>query len=486
MKINLLSVGHSHLKVVFAIIFVLLSTMSYAQDKVYVSSQTNQITGFCALCFMQNGQNVVGSDENDYATMILPLGVSGRISQTLFFPATTKKITKVVIGIGSGNTVLSLQLLGGVSIETFMGNTSNNDATQVDNSMLKLAQGSNRGTVELVPKKPFDRVKITLASGILGLNDGLRIYYGYYLTACGMPPFDPVYYYSFNGNTEEAVSGLDLNSDPVHPGYPDVTPVYQDNMICNQGLGTASLTKEIKLFSPPVFPALNTGDYTISFWALPDRIQPTPPGERIPMINILAFGGNLKISSNFIAVNNSTNSYPNNHISNGLEHYVFVYSNNKTCLYLNGIPTDYCQEWNSVSMNILNNIRINIYRGKLDELAIYNKKLTDQEIMELTCSYGIAEFCHPYPKNLPLKTAVPEEVFTVSPNPTTGRINLDGNILLEQSEISISNISGKEVYHSKFRSKTIDLPATLPGGVYIVTLKTQAGKTYSRKVILSQ
>ncbi|KFF74452.1 hypothetical protein HX13_09860 [Chryseobacterium sp. P1-3] len=68
--------------------------MSYAQDKVYVSNQTNQITGFCALCFMQNGQNVVGSNENDYATMILPLGVSGRISQTLFFPATTKKNNK--------------------------------------------------------------------------------------------------------------------------------------------------------------------------------------------------------------------------------------------------------------------------------------------------------------------------------------------------------------------------------------------------------
>lgn len=474
MKINLLSVGHSHLKVVFAIIFVLLSTMSYAQDKVYVSSQTNQITGFCTLCFMQNGQNVVGSNENDYATMILPLGVSGRISQTLFFPATTKKITKVVIGIGSGNTVLSLQLLGGVSIETFMGNTSNNDATQVDSSMLKLAQGSNRGTVELVPKKPFDRVKITLASGILGLNDGLRIYYGYYLTACGLPPFNPVYYYSFNGNTEEAVSGLNL-----HPKDPDFTPEYQDNMICNQGLGTSYLNKAIQLYSPPVSPAL---DFTISFWAFSDKIQATPGFS--PLINIHAFGGDIKIGPNYIKVNGGGSVYP--HMSDTLEHYVFVYSNNRTQLYINGQKSVYNEIWSPGAVNTPKPIYIYLSRGKLDELAIYNRKLTDEEISELTCSYGIAEFCHPYPKNLPLKTAVPEEVFTVSPNPTTGRINLDGNILLEQSEISISNISGKEVYYSKFRSKTIDLPATLPEGVYIVTLKIQAGKMYSRKVILSK
>ncbi|MDN3695152.1 T9SS type A sorting domain-containing protein [Chryseobacterium tructae] len=74
----------------------------------------------------------------------------------------------------------------------------------------------------------------------------------------------------------------------------------------------------------------------------------------------------------------------------------------------------------------------------------------------------------------------------MSPNPTSGQITLDGNILMIGSEISIRNTSGTEVYHSLFRSKTFDLPSSLPAGVYMLTLQTKDKKVYTRKIILNR
>ncbi|WP_410492603.1 T9SS type A sorting domain-containing protein [Chryseobacterium sp. c4a] len=78
------------------------------------------------------------------------------------------------------------------------------------------------------------------------------------------------------------------------------------------------------------------------------------------------------------------------------------------------------------------------------------------------------------------------ETVTVSPNPSNGQIHLDGNTILTDSNITIANTSGKEIYRSKSTSKTFDLQTTLPAGIYILNLQTKDKKIHSRKIILTR
>lgn len=181
MKTNLLVRQRSIKAAMSASLLFLMNTMSFAQiTKTYANSQTNQTFGICLGCGVLNPQNAVGSNEDDYSNLIIPLGLIGRVEQTLIYPTALTNANKLVIGIGSEASNLSAQLIGGVSIETFNGNVSNNDYQNISNEVLKLGgTDPSKGEIELTMNKPYDRVKINLNAGLLNLNGGLRIYYSY-------------------------------------------------------------------------------------------------------------------------------------------------------------------------------------------------------------------------------------------------------------------------------------------------------------------
>ncbi|MCT2409813.1 T9SS type A sorting domain-containing protein [Chryseobacterium antibioticum] len=183
MKTNLLSGQSMTKKVVLVYLLFLMNAMSFAQlNKVYASSQTNRAYGICVACFVQNPENAVGSNENDYSTLLVPLGLLGRTEQTLIFPTSNilADTNKLVIGVGTDQSILTAQLIGGISVETFLGDVSNNDYMNIFDDVLKLGGAdASRGALELTMNKPFDRVKISLNSGLLNLNGGFRIYYSY-------------------------------------------------------------------------------------------------------------------------------------------------------------------------------------------------------------------------------------------------------------------------------------------------------------------
>ncbi|WP_160139665.1 T9SS type A sorting domain-containing protein [Chryseobacterium sp. c4a] len=488
MKINLLSRPcRSKKDIIMVLLLLFVSSVSFAQNKVYVNSQTNAVSGLCVNCSVTNPQNAIGNNENDYSTIKVPLSLLGaNVTQTLIFPeAVAGNFRKVIIGIGAKNSEISVGLLKKMEIETFLGNVSNGDAKKIDDTMLNIDPGTKRGTIEFIPKKRFDRVRVKLDGGLLDLNDELRIYYAYYFTSCGLPPFNPSYYYSFNGNINESISGFNFTSYPIYPNSPDYSPLYQNNLICEQGLATSSPDKDIKLYIEQIPPALKTGDITVSFWAHMDA----------GILRLMAFGAVLELFSGYAVLNNDPNPfrYPMN--GDKLQHFVLVYSGNNICMYLDGwpiiinsSPASYCREWDPVKRSNMDFIKLSLTQGKMDELVIYNRKLTEDEIQDLNCSYGTnMVFCNRRASKTSSNVVSAEEgVFNVSPNPTSGQITLDGNIPLEGSEISISNISGKEVYRSAFRTKTFELPDVLPGGIYILNLQTKEGKIFSRKIILSR
>ncbi|WP_084681335.1 T9SS type A sorting domain-containing protein [Chryseobacterium soli] len=177
MQFNFLSKCSLHLKAAF--LLLLLSSLSFAQNRIYAYEQTSDTFGVCLACNVQNPLNAVGDNENDYSTLTMGTVLLGGVSQTLLFPDVTSN-TKLVVGIGTNDIPLTVQLLGGVTIETMNGNVSNGDMKYINSSILKLGGDTpNRATIELQPTKPYTGVKIRVSGGVLSLGGGFRIYYAY-------------------------------------------------------------------------------------------------------------------------------------------------------------------------------------------------------------------------------------------------------------------------------------------------------------------
>jgi hypothetical protein len=138
----------------FLLSFYLGRTESHAH------AQSSGVFGVACLgCRVDNPLNAVGGNEDDYSTMVLGTALLGGIQQTLIFPD-LRADTRLVVGIGTDNIPLSVQLLSGVTLETMNGGTSNEDRRTIDISLLKLGATPNRGTVEFKPTKPYDGIRI--------------------------------------------------------------------------------------------------------------------------------------------------------------------------------------------------------------------------------------------------------------------------------------------------------------------------------------
>lgn len=180
MKFNLLLGNQPSFKAALIGLFLFsASTLSFGQNRIYAHAQSSGVFGVACLgCRVDNPQNAIGNNEDDYATMVLGTALLGGIQQTLTFPD-LRNDTRLVVGIGTDNIPLSVQLLSGVTLETMNGGKSNEDRRTIDVSLLKLGATPNRGTVEFKPEKPYDGIRIGLTGGVLSLGGGFRIYYAY-------------------------------------------------------------------------------------------------------------------------------------------------------------------------------------------------------------------------------------------------------------------------------------------------------------------
>jgi len=158
--------------------FLFQSGNTQAQNRIYAHDQLSNVYGVCLGCAVQNPLNALGDNEDNYSTMVMGTVLLGGVEQTLRFPE-VRLNTKLVIGIGTNNIPLTVQLLSGVYIETLSGTTANNDSQMVTGNLLKLSDNPARATIEFVPVSSYDAVKIRLSGGVLSLGGGFRVYYAY-------------------------------------------------------------------------------------------------------------------------------------------------------------------------------------------------------------------------------------------------------------------------------------------------------------------
>ncbi|WP_316820718.1 beta strand repeat-containing protein [Pedobacter gandavensis] len=165
---------------------VVCGTAVKGQTQTYANSEENGKTGLCVICGVTNPTFPINSSSlTDYSNFVVTVGLGGvTVYQTLIFPSVNPNVgcDEIIIRIGSGATLLTANLLGGVTVQSYNGNTANPDAVVVNSSILTLLGTDNQGEIRIKPTASFDRVRLTLSSALLGALSNFRVYFAYSLT----------------------------------------------------------------------------------------------------------------------------------------------------------------------------------------------------------------------------------------------------------------------------------------------------------------
>ena len=120
-----------------------------------------------------------------------------------------------------------------------------------------------------------------------------------------------------------------------------------------------------------------------------------------------------------------------------------------------------------------------MYQGWIDDIGIWNRALTQQEITDL------------YTNNLSANSFEnPKELITIYPNPTNSKINIDCSLQssLIGSQVTITTILGQEIYNSKISQLVTEIPLSsiASSGVYFVQIIKAQGQIVDVKKIILQ
>jgi hypothetical protein len=111
---------------------------------------------------------------------------------------------------------------------------------------------------------------------------------------------------------------------------------------------------------------------------------------------------------------------------------------------------------------------LDFFNGKIDDIGIWNRTLTKQEITDLynASTLGITE-----------KT--PIKLFSVYPNPTQSTINVNADNKLIGEVYSILDNTGKVVLSGKINSEsTVIRLGNLSGGIYMFSVGENMKNTF--------
>ncbi|HVI44278.1 MAG TPA: T9SS type A sorting domain-containing protein [Chitinophaga sp.] len=454
----------------------------HAQVKIYATGESHQINGICLGCGVVNANGAIGINEADYSILYTGLSVLGSVEQILSFPHPLSA-GKVQISIGTGGQHLSIRLLGGIWVESMLGNTPNGDLKLINASLLTLWQDSSRAVLPFVTSKKYDRIRISLAGGLAGLNSTLYIYYAYQLPMnCAVYPPHPLYYFPFDDNPNDVLKGLEVVSDK---------PIVYDSGICGRALSTPRNRRD-SFASNVVDPPLLSSPKTISFWARLDTAQnPDDPDETVPYVVIRAFHLRILLTNQVrIYLYESSQTILEGDVGEPttFNHYVIAYDKDHCYFYLNGRgPAIATLE----DVDYLNfpDITMSLHNAELDDLVIYDSLLTENDIRAIWCSYGKDPSC---PQQITparrdtVKTRSAEQPFIIYPNPTTGQCNIKGETPVEGAYIEVRDLANRVVFQHWLQSKNFVLPSSLPGGIYYLTLRTKDYRIFRQKLVLTR
>lgn len=136
------------------------------------STQTKGVDGIALLADVFNPGLAIDDDTKTGSSLVLPVGLlGGSVYQKVGFNGLSTVGDTVRIKLTAPGKLLSLGVLGGITLTTYNGATSNNDELLLNNALinLELLSGNTEALISFVPTKTFDQVEVRLNAGIAGV-----------------------------------------------------------------------------------------------------------------------------------------------------------------------------------------------------------------------------------------------------------------------------------------------------------------------------
>ncbi len=245
-------------------------------------------------------------------------------------------------------------------------------------------------------------------------------------------------------------------------------------------------------------------DMTVAFWCKPSSSQPQPYPHFWDYGNYsyrgMIMAGSIYNSSDRHKVYTGTN-FPNetfvksaNSITyNQWQHVAFVYDkvNNKLKLFINGTlsnettltsslsPQDSTIIFGRIKNGSLTNISTSSYKGAIDDIYIYNRALTTQEVSDLKdgnfSTLGV-------PK---VPADVNPDDIVIYPNPANTQINITNtDVRFTITSIQVTDITGKVVVLS-YNPSQVDI-SNLAQGTYIVNVMGESNTILKTEKVIKK
>ncbi|HTJ12415.1 MAG TPA: gliding motility-associated C-terminal domain-containing protein [Dinghuibacter sp.] len=239
------------------------------------------ISGICVACTVSSGPLAVDGDPSTASTITSTIGALGTVGQLLGFPNTYPAGDSIVLDLQIPGATLSASLLGGVTVQTYLNGTANNDAVNLADTVirLQLLGGGSTGRFRvIIPSvNTFNAVQVSIG-GAVTLLSALNVFDAAALVPrptaastliqnCG-PASDTLRATGPPGATFNWYT-VAAGGTPLATGTTYVTPVLSANttyylessrFACPNAVRT-SVTVAIN--TPPAAPVLNTPSVTI-------------------------------------------------------------------------------------------------------------------------------------------------------------------------------------------------------------------------------
>ncbi|MBE9584847.1 gliding motility-associated C-terminal domain-containing protein [Mucilaginibacter sp. JRF] len=165
------------------LIFLLtLTTVSVNAQRIYANSQANGRAGvLCLNCQVTNPGNAVDGNPQTYSTIAVTVGLAASTYQDLIFTGSTKPAanTTMRFKVGTGDNLLSLTALGGISVQAYNG-TNTVGPLYTAATLLGVASNNNQIELAITPTQIYDRIRITVNGGLVGALANLYVYEAYF------------------------------------------------------------------------------------------------------------------------------------------------------------------------------------------------------------------------------------------------------------------------------------------------------------------
>ncbi|MGN7989197.1 putative Ig domain-containing protein [Pedobacter sp. 22226] len=138
------------------------------------------VTGVALLAGVYNPTFAVDNDINTGSSLVIPVGLLGAsVYHQVGFTGLSNVGDTLRVKITTPGTLLSVGVLNNLTVTTFQGTTSNNDAVSVSNPLinLQLLSGGTSAILTFVPTSRFDGAELRLNSGLLGALTSVNLDY---------------------------------------------------------------------------------------------------------------------------------------------------------------------------------------------------------------------------------------------------------------------------------------------------------------------